>query len=83
MPGCNSEPENVVVSRARALLSQYDSMGEMIRLGAYRRGSDPLVDEAIKYQPELERFLTQRKDERSGLADGYGGLAEILGMAKP
>jgi len=58
-------------------------MGEMIRLGAYRRGSDPLVDEAIKYQPELERFLTQRKDERSGLADGYAGLAEILGMARP
>jgi flagellum-specific ATP synthase len=83
MPGCNSEPENAVVSRARALLAQYDSMGEMIRLGAYRRGSDPLVDEAIKYQPDLERFMAQRKDERSGLADGYAGLAEILGMARP
>jgi flagellum-specific ATP synthase len=83
MPGCNSEAENAVVSRARALLAQYDSMGEMIRLGAYRRGSDPLVDEAIKYQPDLEKFLTQRKDERSQLPDGYAGLSGILGMAKP
>jgi flagellum-specific ATP synthase len=83
MPGCNNEAENAVVSRARALLAQYDSMGEMIRLGAYRRGSDPLVDEAIKYQPDLEKFLTQRKTERSQLAEGYAGLAEILGMPKP
>jgi flagellum-specific ATP synthase len=83
MPACNTEAENTVVSRARALLAQYDAMGEMIRLGAYRRGSDPLVDEAIKYQPDLEKFLTQRKDERSQLADGYAALADVLGMPKP
>jgi flagellum-specific ATP synthase len=83
MPGCNSEAENAVVSRARALLAQYNDMAEMIRLGAYRRGSDALVDEAIRYFPDIEKFLAQRKDERSGLADGYAGLSEILGMTKP
>src|SRR5215467_13424019 len=52
MPGCNSDAENKVVSRARQLMAQYEDMAEMIRLGAYRRGSDPLVDESIRYQPE-------------------------------
>jgi flagellum-specific ATP synthase len=53
-------------------------MAEMIRLGAYRAGSDPDVDEAIRYQPELERFLSQGKREHATLDEGYGELARIL-----
>jgi flagellum-specific ATP synthase len=83
MPGCNSPPENELVGRARALIAQYDDMAEMIRLGAYRRGSDPAVDEAIHYNPDLERFLGQGKTERTDLPTGYGQLAEILGMPPP
>jgi flagellum-specific ATP synthase len=83
MPGCNTPSENAVVSRARQLMSQYDDMAEMIRLGAYRRGSDPLVDEAIHYNPEIEAFLKQGKRDRALLPDGYRQLAEILGMPDP
>jgi flagellum-specific ATP synthase len=82
MPGCNSDAENEVVARARQLLAQYDDMSEMIRLGAYRKGSDPLVDEAIRYNPDLEKFLAQGKGERTDLAGGYGGLSQILGLVK-
>ncbi|MBI3451698.1 MAG: flagellum-specific ATP synthase FliI, partial [Rhodospirillales bacterium] len=80
MPGCNTPEENEVVSRARVLLAQYDDMAEMIRLGAYRKGSDPQVDEAIHHQPALERFLAQGKDERADLQDGYAALAGALGI---
>ncbi|MGQ0662558.1 MAG: flagellar protein export ATPase FliI [Pseudomonadota bacterium] len=83
MPGCNSVAENEVVSRARILLAQYNDMAEMIRLGAYRKGSDKLVDEAIRYHPDIDRFLAQGKDERSDLAAGYAALADILGFAYP
>jgi flagellum-specific ATP synthase len=78
MPGCNSEAENQLVRAARGHLSTYEDMAELIRLGAYRRGSDPRVDEAIHYYPALEAFLSQRKDERADLASGYAGLAQIL-----
>ncbi|WP_448188395.1 flagellar protein export ATPase FliI [Azospirillum sp. sgz301742] len=80
MPGCNSQEENELVGRARRMLSAYDNMAEMIRLGAYRRGTDPAVDEAIHYQPALEAFLKQGKREATDLATGYAQLAEILGM---
>lgn len=83
MPGCNTPSENALVARARQLMAQYEDMAEMIRLGAYRRGSDALVDEAIHYQPEIENFLKQGKRERALLAQGYAGLAEILGMPDP
>jgi flagellum-specific ATP synthase len=83
MPGCNTPAQNELVGRARALIAQYDDMAEMIRLGAYRRGSDPLVDEAIRYNPDLERFLAQGKTERTDLPTGYAQLAEVLGMPAP
>lgn len=46
----------------------------MIRLGAYRPGSDPAVDEAIHYHDALERFMSQGKNERSTLEQGYSEL---------
>jgi flagellum-specific ATP synthase len=83
MPGCNTDQENALVGKARRLLSSYNDMAEMIRLGAYRRGSDPLVDEAIEYNPAIEAFLKQGKRERTDMADGYAQLAEILGEPWP
>jgi len=82
MPGCNSDEENALVRRARALLSSYEDMGELIRLGAYRKGTDAGVDEAIAYYPLLEGFLAQDRLERSDLAGGYAALADIL-ASKP
>lgn len=78
MPGCNSDEENAVVSKARRLLATYEDMAELIRLGAYRKGSDPAVDEAIRYNAALEAFLAQGKKEAADLASGYQILAEIL-----
>ena len=80
MPDCNTDFENALVNKARGLLSQYENMAEMIRLGAYRRGSDPKIDEAIHYNPMLEEFLSQRKQECVTLEQGYAQLADILGM---
>lgn len=80
MPGCNNDQENAIVSRARRLLATYEDMAELIRLGAYRKGTDPAVDEAIHYYPQIEKFLTQRKVEATSLHDCYVGLAQILGL---
>lgn len=81
MPACNTEVENAVVGQARRMLSTYEDMGELIRLGAYRRGSDAQVDEAIEYYPAIENFLSQPKVEKTTLEAGYKGLAEVLGMS--
>jgi flagellum-specific ATP synthase len=83
MPGCNTDQENALVGRAQRLLSAYNDMAEMIRLGAYRRGSDPLVDEAIEYNPAIEEFLKQGKRERTDMEAGYAKLAEILNIPWP
>src|SRR6185437_10593069 len=46
LPRCHSDAENALLAEARRLLDAYERMAEMIRLGAYRAGSDPLVDMA-------------------------------------
>jgi len=79
MPGCNNDDESALVARARGYLATYEDMAELIRLGAYRKGSDPKVDEAMVYYPAIEQFLTQKKGERADLASGYAGLAQVLG----
>lgn len=78
MPACNGEHENAMVDRARRLLATYEDMAELIRLGAYRRGTDAAVDEAMHYYPMLEAFLSQKKTEPTDLAASYQLLADVL-----
>ncbi len=83
MPGCNSSPENEIVSRARRMLASYENMAELIRLGAYRRGSDADTDAAMELYPQLEAFLHQGLQEKSSLAEGYAALARALNVNWP
>lgn len=66
------------VTAARALMSTYSDMEELIRLGAYRKGSSAEVDRAIEVYPELESFLGQGKEESTSLSESYIRLADIV-----
>ena len=80
MPGCNTPGQNKIIARARRLMSTYEDMAELIRLGAYRRGSDPQVDEAIQYHDGLEEFLSQNIGDATDLDSCYRLLADTLDM---
>jgi flagellum-specific ATP synthase len=80
----SSDPEFYpAVVKAKQVLATYGDMEELIRLGAYRQGSSPEVDEAIRLQPALEAFLSQGKEEKTNLGDGYRALAQIFANAVP
>jgi len=78
LPRCHSTDENASLSEARRLLGAYADMAEMIRLGAYRAGSDPLVDSAIRHQPALDAFLGQHVDERVAAPEAFARLGAVL-----
>jgi flagellum-specific ATP synthase len=78
LPRCHSAEENALLADARRLLGAYADMAEMIRLGAYRAGSDPLVDTAIRHQPALEAFLGQDVDERVAAPEAFARLGTVL-----
>ena len=78
MPGCQRPDERELVAQARQLMSAYANMEELIRIGAYRAGSDAQIDRAIALHEPLEAFLAQDKDETMSLDVAFAGLAGIL-----
>ena len=57
-------------------------MAELIRLGAYKAGTNPEVDNAVMLYQQLEAFLAQGKNERVSLSQGYDALSDIMGIAE-
>ena len=82
MPGCNTDDEQRLVLQARQPLTIYEDMAELIWLGAYKAGTNPEVDEAVRLYPQLEAFLAQSKYERATLSQGYDALSAIMGSAQ-
>ncbi len=78
MPDCNPPEETHLINRARRMLATYTDMEELIRLGAYQRGADPEVDEAIEYMPRIEAFLNQSKHDRTTLTECFSQLEQLL-----
>jgi flagellum-specific ATP synthase len=67
-----------VLARAREFMSVFADMEELIRLGAYRKGSDPKVDRAIALYPAFEAFLGQEREETTTIAESYAMLEAIV-----
>lgn len=80
MPKSLTAEQNMIVTRARALIARYEDMAELIRLGAYRKGTDKEVDEAITRYPAIEDFLRQNKEESSTIDESFTRLAQIIGL---
>jgi flagellum-specific ATP synthase len=81
LPHCLSGAQNALRMEARSLLSLHGDMEEMVRLGAYRTGSNPAVDRAMALAPDIETLLKQGKDDQ-GFADAaFARLNEIIAPA--
>ena len=80
MPACQTPPERVILKEARQALAAYANMEELIRIGAYRMGTDPQIDRAIALHQPMEAFLAQDKDETTPLAEAFRRLDSLLGQ---
>ena len=78
LPDALSEERNKILREAKKIISTYEDMSELIRLGAYRKGSDPDVDKAIEIYPKIESFLTQNKNEKTTIDECFETLAQII-----
>jgi len=67
-----------LIREFRQTWSLYQQNRDLIAIGAYQRGSDPRVDEAIRRLPAMTRFLQQDVHES---VDFRQALAELDGIA--
>jgi flagellum-specific ATP synthase len=61
------------------LFATYRQDRDLIKVGAYRRGSDPRIDLAIDYWPRILEFLKRDMYEPVGFARSYQDLVALAG----
>lgn len=67
----------VRIRRFKQLYSRYQRNRDLVNVGAYVKGSDALLDQAILLHPQMASFLQQGPNERALRADGERRLAEL------
>ena len=67
--------------RLKQLTSRYNRNIDLINVGAYSAGSDPILDEAIRKRQAVESFLQQDRTERSDVPTSINRLATLFSDA--
>jgi len=70
------------LARANALrmsMAAYARSEDLIRIGAYQKDSDPILDKAVQNLPALNAFLQQRPDVHCKYAEAVDSLLALPG----
>jgi flagellum-specific ATP synthase len=73
--------ELALARRLRQVTAIYEHNRDLITIGAYQRGSDPRIDQAIARWPQIEAYLRQDMHERVPLAASVAQLAATMADA--
>jgi flagellum-specific ATP synthase len=73
-----SREHQALIRRFRQINAVYRQNRDLITIGAYVKGSDPRVDEAIRYWPAIQRFLQQDAHEQVSFGRALEELKELL-----
>ena len=67
----------------RALLAAYRDAKDLVEIGAYVRGTNPLVDRAIELQGQVDAFLRQDLFEVAPLMESKMAMSALMGGSLP
>ena len=79
LPEAASDSENHLIGEARRLLGAWDRAELMIQAGLYAKGSDAVVDQAMRVWPALDAFLAEDAPV-DGIAGSFRRLAACLAV---
>ena len=74
MPAVTMPEHRAQASTVRRLLAAYARSEDLIRIGAYKAGTDEDLDRAMRAMPLVREFLEQRSDERVTLQESISRL---------
>lgn len=77
MPSVCSRQHLEKAGALRMLVSAYMRAEDLIRIGAYEKGTDPVLDKAISAMPEINRFLRQGPEEAVPFPDTLSQLMAL------
>jgi Flagellar biosynthesis/type III secretory pathway ATPase len=77
MPMVTSEEHMQMARVVKQFYSLYQQNRDLITIGAYQKGADPRLDQAIAIRPKLEQFLQQRMKEVVPYDDCLQALQQV------
>jgi flagellum-specific ATP synthase len=78
MHGITSREHQQAARHLKQLYSRYERSRDLISVGAYAAGSDPVLDQAIALHEKIEGFLCQEIHERSLMPESLGQLTSLF-----
>ena len=81
-PVITTPDQRAAASELRRLLAAYREAKDLVEIGAYVTGTNPVVDRAIALREVMDLFLRQGVDERAEASESWAALAAIAGAAK-
>jgi len=82
MPDIADARHQKLANKLRQLYSLYQQNKDLISVGAYQKGSDPRIDEAIEKNGAISDFLKQNMDYAVNITQSLKELEALLGMKK-
>lgn len=67
-----------MAGKLRSLMAVYEENSELIQIGAYKHGTDSLIDQAIIFYPKIQEFLKQGIFESHTLEQSLQMMEELL-----
>jgi flagellum-specific ATP synthase len=77
MPNVCSREHMQKAGALRLLLAAYARAEDLVRIGAYQRGTDPTLDKALLALPQIQKFLQQEPQEAAPLASNIQQLLAL------
>jgi flagellum-specific ATP synthase len=74
MPAVTMPEHRAKAATVRRLLAAYARSEDLIRIGAYKAGTDEDLDRAMRAMPLVREFLEQRSDERVTMQESISRL---------
>jgi flagellum-specific ATP synthase len=81
MPDVTSSEQRTAAAQVKEWLAAYADAEDLITVGAYAKGSSPLIDQAVQRLPQIQKFLKQDMDEHSTHEQAEAGLAALTTAA--
>jgi flagellum-specific ATP synthase len=78
MSSIASDEHKEAAAKFRNTLAVYEDSVDLINIGAYAAGSNPDIDNAIKYIDKINGFLKQRTHENVGFTECVNRLRGIF-----
>lgn len=73
-----TQKEHVAAAgKIRTLLAAYKKNEDLINIGAYVNGSDAETDQAIRFMPDINKFLQQQVDEKTDYQTTVSALIQL------